>query len=986
MDGSGSPLLERITRIPKPFDEQRVERVVEDLTTQINGEGDEHGNAIRFLTEDEDAQRCLASIAGNSPFLSRLILRDPLSFLRTLRDNPEQRFDDLLHWASRAVDNATSETEVMSALRVTKAKAALTIATADTLGVWALSDVTERLSRLADCALDLALRHLLREAQIKEKIVLEESATPEQQCGLALIAMGKYGAFELNYSSDIDFVAFFDRDKVGSLIKSDEPHSFCIRLTRGVVKLIQESTGDGYVFRTDLRLRPDAGATAVALSTTAAENYYESMGQNWERAAMIKARPAAGDKEVGSNLLGSLKPFVWRKYLDFAAIEDIHSIKRQIHTFRGHSKLAVAGHNIKLGVGGIREIEFFTQTQQLILGGRNPQLRGPTTCGALRSLAENQMISKAAAEELIESYEFFRLVEHRLQMVEDQQTHVIPEDEPAITGIAYFSGYSTRNEFEEAVAFHLTRVNKHYSALFEKEDPLTTPTGNLVFTGVEDDPETLRTLETLGFERAEDVSKIIRSWHFGRIPATRSERARELLTKLIPAILEAIANTPEPDATFLRYSDFLTGLPSGVQLFSLFFSYPELLYVLVEALGLAPRLAPYLSKNSGVFDALLEPDFLGTRPKAEELSQELERRLQTSDIYEVKLDLARRWCKDEMFRIGLQLLRGRIGADEAGRAYSELGGSAITEMAFLAASEVQNQHGDIPGGEYIVLGMGKLGGCELSASSDLDIMVIYDHDGDFAASDGAKPLHVAQYYTRFTQRLIAGLSAPTAEGSMYEVDMQLRPSGKAGPIAVHYASFRRYYSSEAWNWELMALTRARVICGSASLAIRAEKIIEGALLRDRNRQDLASSLTDMRAKMESQKGSANPWELKHVRGGLVDLEFIVQFLQLVHGKAQSGILNTNTRASLEQIKRFKVVNAGMVNKLMSAADLFTALNQYTKLCCDGAFEPRTAGESLRSLLAERIGLTSFEALEKQLVSTQRDVLEIFEDQIVSSAD
>ncbi len=978
-------LLKRASRFPKPFDPQRVDHLLSDLGERSKSSDPRYADAVKFLKKNRRAGKCLASIAGNSPHLSRVILKDPATFQDVLRKNPETFFSDLLQSCESQAQNTLTIAEIMAVLRRAKTKAALTIAAADILGAWSLSDVTERLSQFADLALNLALKFCLQEAERNGHVALANEAKPEAHFGLALIAMGKYGAHELNYSSDIDFTLFFDTDKVSTQILSGEPSQICISLAKDLVKIIQEMTQDGYVFRTDLRLRPDAGATAIALSTSAAETYYESMGQNWERAAMIKARAAAGDTSVGTKLLDTLSPFIWRKYLDFAAIEDIHAIKRQIHSFRGHHKFAVAGHNIKLGIGGIREIEFFAQTQQLILGGRRPELRDRKTCGALRTLADNTLISQITAKELVESYEFFRLVEHRLQMIEDQQTHTLPDDRNGLANIAYFSNFPTLRKFEKHVQAHLSRVNEHYAALFEQEDPLSTPTGNLVFTGVEDDPETIETLRTLGFMRPEDVSSMIRSWHFGRIRATRSERARELLTKLIPIILQAISKTPEPDTTFIRFADFLEGLPSGVQLFSLFYSNPKLLDLLTETLGLAPRLGPYLAQNASIFDALLDSDFLGKRPEKSELAADLKEALAEANNYEEKLNQARRWCKDEMFRIGLQLLDGRATAGEAANAYTDLADIAVEEMGNLVEREIVNQHGHIRGGEYVILGLGKLGGRELSATSDLDIMVVYDHDGEFADSDGPKPLHAAQYYNRFSQRLIAALSAPTAEGTMYEVDMQLRPSGKAGPTAANFAAFHRYYLSDAWDWEAMALTRARVIGGSPALAERTRQTIKKAIFRTHDPAQLAQNVLEMRIKMQTERGSNNPWELKQVRGGLIDLEFICQFIQLTNAKRHDAIRKANTRKSLEQIKIKRLLNRKTVNSLLGAADLFTALNQYVKLCCEGEFHPETAGESLRKLLFTRIGTKDFDDLEKRLVESQKTVLEIFEQVFVGAA-
>ncbi|MCH8859198.1 MAG: glutamine-synthetase adenylyltransferase, partial [Proteobacteria bacterium] len=454
-----------------------------------------------------------------------------------------------------------SESEVMRALRIVKRRVALAVALADIGGAYDLEAVTGALTRFADCAVRGALRFLLAGQARKTGLAKTAPETLEATTGLIVLAMGKHGAFELNYSSDIDLVVFYDIERFPFAVQGEKGRA-AVGLVKGLLRLLAESTADGYVFRVDLRLRPDAGATQVAISTEAAELYYESVGQNWERAAMIKARACAGDGEASSAFLQAMTPFVWRKYLDYAAIEDIHSIKRQIHAHGGHERIAVLGHNIKLGRGGIREIEFFTQTQQLILGGRDPSLRDRTTLGALAALRGRGLISVQAESDLAAAYRFLRKLEHRLQMIEDEQTHTIPKTADGLDHIARFMGYGETQSFENALLNHLRAVQSNYAQLFEAEAPLTIQGGSLVFTGVEDDPKTLDTLAAMGFTAPGDVAGIIRGWHHGRIRATRSPRARERLTKLMPALLDALSNTADPHSAFIHFDRFLSGLPS----------------------------------------------------------------------------------------------------------------------------------------------------------------------------------------------------------------------------------------------------------------------------------------------------------------------------------------------------------------------------------------------------------------------------------------
>ena len=960
-------LLERFVSAPPVFDAEKAKGCIGDLQSIPE---------LQDILSDPRAVTLLTSVFGNSPYLSRLILRYP-SWLADLMTRPpdrqvEEAFEHLLA-QSLIIE---SEAELMTLLRQTKARLALLFALADISGVWSLFDVTSGLSRLADTSLQASLRFLLREAHRSGKLVLPDLGDPEKDCGLFILAMGKHGANELNYSSDIDVIVFYDAERLP--IKDDgDPGQISVRLTKQMVKMMQDVTADGYVFRTDLRLRPDAGATAVAISVIAAELYYEGMGQNWERAAMIKSRVAAGDQMAAANFLKVLEPFVFRRYLDFAAIEDVHSIKRQIHSAGKHKKIAVAGHNLKLGLGGIREIEFFVQTQQLIAGGRNKSLRNPTTCGALEDLAHEGMITQTVAKEMRESYFFLRTIEHRLQMLEDAQTHSLPKEAEALDHIARFSGYDQTERFENDVLFHLRRVNAHYMDLFSQEEALSGAEGSLVFTGVDDDPDTLETLEGLGFKRPKDVAAAIRGWHFGRIRATRSERARERLTKLIPVMLEAIAKTPDPDTTFSRFRDFLAGQPAGVQLFSLFYANAELLYLITDALGMAPRLAAYLAQNSSVIDALLDADFLVTLPTKQDLAEELRGRLIGHRDFEDALDRARRWGKDHDFRIGLQILRGVVQSDLAGSAYAGLADAFIEGLTPVAQAEVARQHGHISNSSFAVIGMGKLGGGELTATSDLDLILVSHAADDSIESDGSKPIDSSRYFTRVAQRTISALSAPTAEGSLYEVDMKLRPAGNAGPISTKFAYFDRYYREDAWTWELMALTRARVIFATGDLGQKIESVIREVLCAPRDLAKLTKDVLEMRDRVFKEKGAEDPWDIKQARGGLIDLEFLCQFLQLAYAHDHPIILNPNTGDAIKAMQRVGVLTPEISSDLLQAHAVLQNLGHIIRIAVAGSFKPEEAGLSLGSLLATSVGLNEFNLVEPKLIETEATVLNHF---------
>ena len=967
-----------IALLPEPADGERARAVMADLLEKP-GE-DASRAALRALAEaHEPVMRLLLAICGASPYLAGLIARHPDVALETLETGAGPCVDRAIAEAQAA---ATAETEaaVMAALRRAKEKASLAIGLADVAGLWPVMEVTDALTRFADAALAGAVGWLLLQAERDGTLALADRQRPAVGCGYVVLAMGKYGAFELNYSSDIDLIVLYDPE-TAPFARDTESATFFVRMTRRLVKLLQERTGDGYVFRVDLRLRPDPRATNVAIAIEAAAQYYESLGQNWERAAMIKVRPCGGDLELGREFVGRLTPFIWRKYLDYASIADVHSMKRQIHAFKGHGEIAVAGHNIKLGRGGIREIEFFVQTQQLIAGGRAPKLRSSRTLDMLEILAANEWITPQVAAEMRDAYLFLRTVEHRLQMQADDQTHTLPAEQGDLAAFARFAGYGDVDDFAQDLLGHMRRVQGHYAALFEHAPSLGSDTGSLVFTGGEDDPDTIETLRGMGFAEPSEVSAAIRGWHFGRYAATRSARARERLTEIMPVLLAALARTSDPDAAFLSFDRFLGGLPAGVQLFSLLWSNPNLLELIAGIMGTAPRLAGLLSKRPQVLDAVLDPGFFGALPDRETFDALVTAPVRAAGSFEASLDRARVLGQEQAFRIGVKVLTGTADAVEAGAAYSALADSAIAGLFDAVAEEITEQHGRLPGAAAVVVAMGKLGGREMTAASDVDLMLIYDFDEDANQSDGRRPLSPTQYYARFTQRLIAALSAPTAEGHLYDVDMRLRPSGNSGPIATRIGSFVEYQRESAWTWEKLALTRARVAAGDPNLHRRFAEAITGALAHPRDRAATARDVVDMRARLDKEKGSDDPWELKFVRGGLVDLEFIAQYLQVTRAADSPSILDPNTASALAKLAAAGSLEPGPAADLQAACRLLHALTQVIRLCVDGRFELSAASGELRNLLCKAGDEPDISRLESTLRDTESRVKSLF-DQIV----
>ncbi len=919
----------------------------------------------------KNAWRFLGSVLEDSPFLRSLALDDPARLARLLGEEPKASLARLVG-ETDAAWQADDQDALMRRLRRGRQEVALLTALADLGGVWDVVAVTAALTAFADAAVGAAARFILAEAAAAGQVTLKDKADPARGSGWIILGMGKLGAGELNYSSDIDLIVLFD-PAVARVADDGEPAILFVRYTKKLVQILNEHTADGYVFRTDLRLRPDPGATAIAISTEAALQYYESLGQNWERAAMIKARPIAGDIPAGEAFLNELVPYVWRRYLDFAAISDIHSIKRQIHDHRGHDEVKVAGHNIKLGRGGIREIEFFVQTQQLIAGGRNPELRGRRTLDMLDVLAAGGWIDAATRDDMRASYLALRAVEHCLQMIADEQTHTLPEDEEELAVVAAMAGYDDVPAFAAALTETLGTVRDHYAELFEAAPSLTSTLGSLVFTGDSDDPETLYTLSKLGYARPEHVTATVRGWHFGRYPATRSATARERLTEFVPALIEALATTKNADAAFAAFDRFLARLPAGVQLFSLLSSNPGLLGLLAMTLATAPRLAEAVAHHPHVLDAVIEPAFFGRVPERKVLAERVARTLGEANGYEDMLDRARIFGQEQAFLIGVRVLAGTIGARAAGSAYATLAEVLVEALLGAVRIEFERAHGRIRGGGVAVLAMGKLGGREMTAASDLDLIFLYDFDERAKMSDGERPLPGAQYFTRLTQRLLAALSAPTAEGTLYEVDFRLRPSGNSGPLATHIDAFAAYQEKEAWTWEHMALTRARPIAGDKRVVGKIDWVIGKALSRKRVAKKVQADVLEMRGIIAAEKGGEGPWDLKQAPGGLVDIEFIAQCLELIHGARHPGILSPETETVLVNAAKAGLLPPREAEILLPALRLYQALTQLLRLCVDGTFAPGEAPGGLLDLLARAAGLPDFATLDVSLRETQEAV-------------
>ncbi|MBW4092663.1 MAG: bifunctional [glutamine synthetase] adenylyltransferase/[glutamine synthetase]-adenylyl-L-tyrosine phosphorylase [Proteobacteria bacterium] len=931
------------------------------------------GRAEAKLATRPDVVAVLDAIGGNSPFLADLVLREPGALRGVLADGPEAVVAAAMA-ALAAVAPAAPRPVVAAALRRAKRVVALAVALADLGSLWPLGRVTAALSDLAQATLTLAVAHLLRAAHTGGTLALPDPDRPAEASGLVVLGMGKLGARELNYSSDIDLILIYDPAAPIYTPRGDgdappDAHAGGVmsRLARDLVGLMEARDADGYVFRTDLRLRPDPAATPPAIALPAAIAYYESMGQNWERAAMIKARPVAGDLAAGQAFLDAIRPFVWRRGLDFALIADIHAMKRRIDVHRGGGARApaadpvarVAGVNVKLSPGGIREIEFLAQTLALVWGGRDPTLRPPTTLGALAALARAGLLARRAARELAADYGFLRRVEHRLQMVADRQVHSLPARAEDVAAFATFMGYADPAGFARDLAATLDRVRAHYAAVFERiPDPLgpASRVGEIDLSG--DDPapaDTVAALTALGFAEPVRLIATLRGWLAGRVRALRSERARELMARLLPALLDALARQPQPDAAFARCDQFLARLPAGVPILSLFERHPALIERLAAILGAAPSLAEHLASHPAALDALL-----GDADAPADPARLLRARLADATGLEDAILITRRTVREEDFAISAATLEARIDADAAGLRRAALADAALAALLAPVLADFARRYGRVRGGALAVVVLGKAGGREMMAGSDLDLMLIYDHpEGVTESARGPRALPAGQYFARAAHAYVAALTAPGADGQMYAVDMRLRPSGNKGPVAVSLPAFRRYHAEAAWTWERMALTRARVVAGPAGLrakvAAAIAQAVAGAGPPERIRADAAA----MRARLARDLPPAGPWDVKLRPGGQIEVEFIGQTLQLIAAvSGRAGLCHPTLREALARLAGGGLLPAADAAALVRADLLWRSVQGMLRITVGRAPPLGLPEASARALLRAVAGVVA----------------------------
>lgn len=919
---------------------------------------------------DTAQNEILDSFFVHSPYLTTLALLHPDIIHAVLTSGADACFGQVIASIKQPEKIDTKFTEIKHQLRVAKRKVALLTAIADISAQWSLEQITDALSKFAEVSLKHSLHTILQAAHSREEIELHDTVCPEKDSGIIILGMGKLGGHELNYSSDIDLIIFFRKDRLGYKGRQTEQH-FMNRLAQDLVAIMQDRTAEGYVFRVDLRLRPDPASTPPAITTEAAYFYYESVGQNWERAAMIKARPVAGDIEAGEIFLKRLGPFMWRRSLDFASINDIHSIKRQMDS-RQNAEINIRGHNVKLGIGGIREIEFYVHIFQLIWGGRELSLRTKATCITLKALLDYRLIDANIYKVMSEAYGFLRTLEHRLQMVADQQTHTLPSDDETLAQIAGFMGYADIASFEKDFLHHTRAVHNIYALSFKKAEKLGTD-GNLVFTGVSHDPETLQTLGRMGFSQPETVSEIVMGWHHGSCRATRTKKARELLTELMPTLLTRLAETTNPDAAVLRFHDFLRNLPAGVQLFSLFNVNPQLLELIANILGSAPSLSEQLSRSPELLDVVLYDDFYQTLPDKEVLTRQLAELIQSAGDFDEHMDRVRQFRNEKQFQAGVQFLKHMISSAQAGEFLSELAEVTLQHTYDVTMQEFEEKSGKVEGSKFGVLALGKLGSREMTFSSDIDLIFVYDVADENTLSSGEKEMAASVYYNRFAQRLLTAITGMARQGRLYEVDTRLRPSGGKGLLAVTVDALHTYFKDSAWTFEFMALTKARPIIADDAMLLDLNNFIHKQIAKKRDTARLKKHVMDMRERIDKEYGTANPWDIKYVRGGLLDLDFIAQYLLLYHAPNSAPPYPGNTPAIFKWLVEKNAMTAAIGSELLDSERFLSQVFHTLRLCYSEHFDEESAPHGLKKLLCDTLKLPDMDSVKEQLLAIEKAV-------------
>ena len=918
-------------------------------------------------------------LCGSSPFLVNLIYKcpDTVRWL-FLEDGIDlsRRPDEMLEAAGSGLDEVLDFTSLQKHIRCFKRSEIVRIAARDLNSLASLEETMDELSDLASSTLQVAYE-VCRRCLIREHgapILTGCHPTP-RQAEMTVIGMGKLGGRELNFSSDIDIIYFYESDK-GETAGVEQGggtkkgvislHAFFNKLGELISKALSQVTEDGFVFRVDVGLRPEGKSGDMAVSLRSAEIYYESWGQSWERTAMLKARPVAGSLELGEQLLKTLQPFVYRKYLDYNLIEDMKQMKQKIDASLARSR--EGDINLKLGRGGIREIEFFIQALQLVYAGKNPRLRERNSLKALDGLLAARLLPEDDHRRLREAYRFLRSTEHRIQVVQERQTHNLPVKEDELLALARRSGFLRANgldRFLEVLEGHRSDVSFIYGTLFHSRDEKLQMDLNpetLFFLDPKADADLVKDLlAERGFVDVDRAYENLLLLRRGSDRSNLTERSRRILEKITPLLIQELFESPDPDMALANLERFMAIIATRTSYYALLAENRETIKLLVSLFGMSEFLSKILINHPELLDSLVGRSYISTIKKRETMLAELDTLLEQSDYFEDHLNILRRYRNEEFLRIGLNDIHGHLKQGETTTQLSLLGEACLTAAFRLATGELLRfgcPHHHLDGvrtaANLAIIAMGKLGGGDLNYHSDLDIIFVYDHQG---MTDGEKPISNHEYFAKLAQKIISILTMQTREGYVYKIDTRLRPSGNAGPLVTSLESFLEYHRKEAQIWERQALTKARVVLGDDDLASQLHDIIRqtvyGCSIDDEGRAEIHRLRMRMENELAREKDGS--YNIKTGRGGMVDVEFTVQYLQLKEGFHYPELRTTATVEALREIRMLGLLQDGDAEALLSGYKFLRKLENRLRIIHDYSVNDLSGPKSYMNKLARRLG-------------------------------
>ena len=940
---------------------------------------DDRGRLLEAL-ENEAGRSFFSRLFGNSPYLTRLLLRDT-EFAEALTQRSSRDLADGILGELSAADPTMNRDLLMRLLRRQRGRIATLVAACDCYGVWDVMQCAATLSETADRAVHLATEHLLLDRVRRGELAHPEGPPTELRWGYFLLAAGRHGAREPGYTEDLSLIALYDPDVV-EYTGARSPEDCFARVTRDMARILQARTRDGYVFRTDLRLRPDAPATPLAITRQFALEYYRRSGRTWERGTLINARPVAGDVTAGNSFLAELRPFIWEGGLDFDSVEDIHSMSRQIHLFRRRGVPRATGLDLALSAGGIREIEFFVLMHQLAYGGRSRQLRGSSVLPMLDTIEREHFILPREAADLRDAYRTLRRIEHRVQMVNDQPTRALPASRSGLDNVACLAGFESGDELTIVAQRAMERVHRLFQTRFtapEKKRDLA----ELILDGPVGGSESEPLLKKEGFRKPRDAVEIFKGWAEGGHASTSSTRARAAVRAVLPELVAALGRTPEPDRTLARIDRFFHALPADISFFAMVKANTWLLNLVAVVMGSAPRLAESLRLNPRILEAVLDPAFFLPLPGKEALAGALAERLDGADDFRERVAVLETWTREHRFQVGIQTLQNLVTAEDALRCHSDLADIATATVLQMAIAETEERFGAVAAGRCAVLALGDLGARELTRDSELDLVLVADYPSSGYAGDAVDARgHVdwARFYDRAANRLFSTLERHAERGSLYRIRERSRGDVPGASPMITLSRLKARLSGTTSTRDLMALVGARVICGDEQVREAVEQSIGGVFSRRADPARLAADASEMR-RIHAKKSPDDPFGLLRAAGGLLDLRLLARYLVLRYAHQLPGTIPGETLNCFETLAAADVISADELRALSGATRMQRAIGDMLRLASEGGITIHDAPGVLREKLAVALQYDSPEAMEEGYGSARERVFGIFQNRV-----